>query len=134
MQRPVSRAPAFHTPNGHFATKSTHTSSFTAFNGCWHTRGWLLFYVVLGLYAATMLYSVLTSSWSEPPLIQNLREMKEAEAPAQPLHLFHQNGPMAGSVNVASIAENVDELEGGTGSNELVQVQNERFGKVLITR
>uniref|UniRef100_A0AAV1TUJ7 Uncharacterized protein n=1 Tax=Peronospora matthiolae TaxID=2874970 RepID=A0AAV1TUJ7_9STRA len=80
-----------------------------------------------------MLRSFLTSPWSEAPLVLNLREMKENEAPAQPLHLFHQNMQMAGSVSVAPIAENVDELEGGTGSNELVQEQNERSGKVLTT-
>uniref|UniRef100_A0AAV1TY18 Alpha-1,3-mannosyltransferase n=1 Tax=Peronospora matthiolae TaxID=2874970 RepID=A0AAV1TY18_9STRA len=134
MQRPSSRAPPSHAPIGRFATKSTRTSSTSASHGRWRTRGWLLFYVVLGLYAAAMLCSFLTSPWSEAPLVLNLREMKENEAPAQPLHLFHQNGPMAGSVSVAPIAENVDELEGGTGSNELVPEQNERSGKVLTTR
>uniref|UniRef100_A0AAV1T1C7 Alpha-1,3-mannosyltransferase n=1 Tax=Peronospora matthiolae TaxID=2874970 RepID=A0AAV1T1C7_9STRA len=135
MQRPLSRAPPSHAPIGRFATKSTRTSSTSVSHGRWRTRGWLLVYVVLGLYVAAMLCSFWTPPWSGAPLVLNLREMKEAEAPAQPLHLFHQNVPLAGSVNMAPIAENVNELEGGTGtSNELVQEQDESFGKVLTKR
>ncbi|KAG7377993.1 hypothetical protein PHYPSEUDO_010703 [Phytophthora pseudosyringae] len=98
MRRPASSALPSYAPDG---SRAAPVASATgAPTQRWHTRWWLLFYVVLGCYAVTVLGSFVVGWAPKPPAQQRVLQ-------------HHQKVVEAGPIKVETTAKDPNEPEEG---------------------
>jgi alpha 1,2-mannosyltransferase len=107
MRRPASSALPSYAPEGRRAVADSAPTATTAHAG--RSRWWLLFYVVLGFYALTVLSSFVVG-WAPEPSTQ-LQQQVQHERPQVLQHL--QKVVVAGPIKVETTAKDPHEPEEG---------------------
>ncbi|KAG3193852.1 hypothetical protein JG687_00005026 [Phytophthora cactorum] len=110
MRRPASSALPSYAPDGRRASSMTSAAGIATATAAptqrWHTRWWVLFYVVLGCYAISVLGSFIVGLEPEPPTHQDgIHEQQRV--------LHHQKVVETGPIKVETAAKDPSEPEEG---------------------
>ncbi|KAG2857415.1 hypothetical protein PC113_g10721 [Phytophthora cactorum] len=110
MRRPASSALPSYAPDGRRASSMTSAAGIATATAAptqrWHTRWWVLFYVVLGCYAISVLSSFIVGLEPEPPTHQDgIHEQQRV--------LHHQKVVETGPIKVETAAKDPSEPEEG---------------------
>ncbi|KAL3658745.1 hypothetical protein V7S43_016380 [Phytophthora oleae] len=111
MRRPASSALPSYAPDGRRVAPVISTAGVAAPVQRWHTRWWLLFYVVLGCYAITVLGSFVVG-WTPRATTQRLQH-QEGISSEQRVLQHHQKVVEEGPVKVETTAKDPNEPEEG---------------------